>query len=417
MFQELLVADLVVADLTLDNPNVWYELGVRHALRARGVVLVQGPRPTQPVRHLHRPQAALRAEGRRARPGDAGEQDRARLAAMARETLDACARAQGEPGLRAARRTCSEPAVARPAAGRAQRVQRRLRGVAQPAWRWRGRRTAPATSWCWPTRRRRGRWRLEAQRAGRQLPAARLQQFDFALEQFEAALAIDPDDLASRAAARGRASAASGASRRRASASRQLTDDYPADAEAWALAGRVEQGRLDRALAAAGAAQPRRCAAAAAAEEALPGARRSSPTARPSSPTRRTSTRASTRSRCTVLRAHLGGDQRRRPLTDDLLGGVRWAVAGALRARRRQDYWARATLGRAEPAVLRARRRWCATGARRWPRPTRRLVRARLLAPDADAAARPGVPARAETARRARRSSRPRSRAPQPRRS
>src|SRR5215510_13830602 len=29
MFQELLVADLVVADLTIDNPNVWYELGVR----------------------------------------------------------------------------------------------------------------------------------------------------------------------------------------------------------------------------------------------------------------------------------------------------------------------------------------------------------------------------------------------------
>lgn len=48
LFQELLMADLVVADLTLDNPNVWYELGVRHALRARGVVLVQGPRPTQP---------------------------------------------------------------------------------------------------------------------------------------------------------------------------------------------------------------------------------------------------------------------------------------------------------------------------------------------------------------------------------
>jgi tetratricopeptide (TPR) repeat protein len=42
MFQELLVADLVLADLTIDNPNVWYELGVRHALRARGVVLVCG---------------------------------------------------------------------------------------------------------------------------------------------------------------------------------------------------------------------------------------------------------------------------------------------------------------------------------------------------------------------------------------
>jgi hypothetical protein len=48
LFQELLIADLVVADLTLDNPNVWYELGVRHALRARGVVSVQGPRATQP---------------------------------------------------------------------------------------------------------------------------------------------------------------------------------------------------------------------------------------------------------------------------------------------------------------------------------------------------------------------------------
>ncbi len=46
MFQELLIADLVLADLTLDNPNVWYELGVRHALRARGVVLVSGSRTT-----------------------------------------------------------------------------------------------------------------------------------------------------------------------------------------------------------------------------------------------------------------------------------------------------------------------------------------------------------------------------------
>ncbi|EAQ75252.1 hypothetical protein WH5701_09219 [Synechococcus sp. WH 5701] len=57
MFQELLLADLVVADLTIDNPNVWYELGVRHALRARGVVLICGGKvPTafdlQPDRKL-----------------------------------------------------------------------------------------------------------------------------------------------------------------------------------------------------------------------------------------------------------------------------------------------------------------------------------------------------------------------------
>ena len=41
MFQELLMADLVVADLSIDNPNVWYELGVRHALRARGVISIR----------------------------------------------------------------------------------------------------------------------------------------------------------------------------------------------------------------------------------------------------------------------------------------------------------------------------------------------------------------------------------------
>ena len=46
MFQELLIADLVVVDLTIDNPNVWYELGVRHALRARGVVMICGGRAT-----------------------------------------------------------------------------------------------------------------------------------------------------------------------------------------------------------------------------------------------------------------------------------------------------------------------------------------------------------------------------------
>ena len=44
MLQELLIADLVVVDVTIDNPNVWYELGVRHALRARGIVLICGGR-------------------------------------------------------------------------------------------------------------------------------------------------------------------------------------------------------------------------------------------------------------------------------------------------------------------------------------------------------------------------------------
>ncbi len=41
MFQELLMADLVIADLSIHNPNAWYELGVRHGLRAYGIIQVR----------------------------------------------------------------------------------------------------------------------------------------------------------------------------------------------------------------------------------------------------------------------------------------------------------------------------------------------------------------------------------------
>ena len=48
MFQELLLADLVVVDMSIDNANVFYELGVRHALRKRGVVHIQSGRAYMP---------------------------------------------------------------------------------------------------------------------------------------------------------------------------------------------------------------------------------------------------------------------------------------------------------------------------------------------------------------------------------
>jgi tetratricopeptide (TPR) repeat protein len=48
MFQELLLADLVIADLSIDNANVFYELGVRHAIRKRGVVHIQSGRAYMP---------------------------------------------------------------------------------------------------------------------------------------------------------------------------------------------------------------------------------------------------------------------------------------------------------------------------------------------------------------------------------
>ncbi|MCB0103217.1 MAG: DUF4071 domain-containing protein [Anaerolineales bacterium] len=48
MFQELLLADMVICDLSIDNANAFYELGIRHALRKRGVVHIQAGRAYMP---------------------------------------------------------------------------------------------------------------------------------------------------------------------------------------------------------------------------------------------------------------------------------------------------------------------------------------------------------------------------------
>lgn len=42
MFHALLVADVVVADVSIHNANVFYELGIRHALRRAATVLIRG---------------------------------------------------------------------------------------------------------------------------------------------------------------------------------------------------------------------------------------------------------------------------------------------------------------------------------------------------------------------------------------
>lgn len=41
MFEQLLVAHIVIADISVHNANVFYELGIRHALRARQTILIR----------------------------------------------------------------------------------------------------------------------------------------------------------------------------------------------------------------------------------------------------------------------------------------------------------------------------------------------------------------------------------------
>jgi hypothetical protein len=43
MFSLLLVADIVIADITIHNANVFYELGIRHALRDKKTILIKSP--------------------------------------------------------------------------------------------------------------------------------------------------------------------------------------------------------------------------------------------------------------------------------------------------------------------------------------------------------------------------------------
>jgi tetratricopeptide (TPR) repeat protein len=334
MFQELLVADLVVADLTLDNPNVWYELGVRHALRARGVVLIQGPRPTQPFDIYTDRKLNYRLKDGAPDP-DALDSDRKALADLARATLDA------------------------PSARRVSPVYKLLEHLREPQWRellLAEKNEFSDTYETWGSRmevaRQKNRvgdllvladetptqaLRLEARRtAGNSL--IKLRQFEFALEQFEAALQIDPEDKPSRekkAVCLGRL----GRFEEAREWTRQLTEDYPKDAEAWALAGRVEKDHWIQRWRVAGTtpAQMRDAAALelATLEEAIAPYHLAFIT----NPAHFFSGINSLSLH--LLLEHLGGAPSR-TVIDNLVGGVLWASLTA-QERDKKDYWARAS--------------------------------------------------------------------------
>lgn len=344
MFQELLVADLVLAELSVANPNVWYELGVRHALRARGVVLVYGVLPgVEPPKAFdvytdRKLRYALTADGV---PDPAGLADAvAALATLASETLSASTRRRVSP------------------------VYQLLPHLEQPQWkklllaghnefrdaydRWADRMAvarqtnAPGDLLTLADETPTRALALEARcMAGNSL--LQLRQPGLALEQFDAALQIDPDDLPSRqkrAVCLGRLERFAQA-RSAVQALARLSDQ---DADSLALAGRLEKDAWTarwRPRSAAGAAlEPAVWQAAAAGEDGL--------LAEAVRPYRQafelnpghyySGINALTLS---LLRAFLGGSVDAAD-TERLRGGVRWAVACAL-LRSPRDYWARAS--------------------------------------------------------------------------
>jgi tetratricopeptide (TPR) repeat protein len=243
MFQELLIADLVVVDITIDNPNVWYELGVRHALRARGVVLVSGGQASKAFDiYTDRKLRYGLAQG----GPDPATRD-ADLAALSEMIVATMQSWQGR---------------------RVSPVYQLMPNLEEPDWR-RLRVGSFREFWeaheAWERRvveaRRRGdvgdmlvladeapvaAFRGEAWiRAGSAL--RRIGRYDFALEQLDKGLAIDPGDRAGlrekgiclqRLAERGTVGVAPESVRDHY---RRMLRDEPRDAETWALLGRVEK--------------------------------------------------------------------------------------------------------------------------------------------------------------------------------
>jgi len=338
MFQELLLADLVVVDLSIDNPNVWYELGVRHGLRARGVIQIQCQREYLPFDvYVDR---TLRYHIKDGTPDPTFvTTDQHALATFAQETIDSWRERKVSP------------------------VYHLLRFLQEPDWK--SLRVEEAKEFweayeAWEDRieiaRKTNRpgdilvlagevptrmLRLEThRRAGKALLS--LGQFAFALEQYEKALALDPDDRESRQ----RKGLLLGRLKRIDEAKEWLSaivEDHPEDAESWGLLGRVVKEewvdtwhREER--------TPDQMRQEAANEEARlreaiePYARgfRQDP--------RHYYSGINTVALMHVLR-YLVGSESTEETADrhEMEGGVRWAVRSALE-KDPKDYWARVTL-------------------------------------------------------------------------
>jgi len=347
MFQELLLADLVVADLSMDNPNVWYELGVRHALRPRGVVQIQCARDYLPFDVYG--QRTLRYHVKDGLPDPEHlEKDKQALTEMAVATVTSLGERKISP------------------------VYSLLPYLTPPDWKtlrmggmnefweaydqWSQRiKTAQRAGWVGnivalaneaPARV----LQIEACRtAGKAL--VRLKHFAFALAQFEKALAINPQDLESR---QQRAMLLGKLERREEARGliEEIIKDHPDDAETHGLLGRLEKDEWVDKWRIEGNTP----------EQMLDDAGYESELLRNAMNAYEEGFRKDPRSYYTGVNAltlqclygHLTGEAMNEQEVDAMAGGVRWAVKCELyklKEQPKETYWAKVTLGDLETLV------------------------------------------------------------------
>jgi tetratricopeptide (TPR) repeat protein len=335
MFQELLLADLVVADLSIDNPNVWYELGVRHALRPKGVIQIQSQRDYMPFDVYVDRSVRYHLKDGRLDP-DKLEDDRKSLAAFARETMNAWHERRVSP-------VYNLLPFLKPPDWKTLRL-----GGINELWeeleRWQSRvRTAQKAQRAGdvlvfageaPTRALEMEARLAAANA-----LLKLEHFAFALEQCDCALAIEPQNVEARRVK----GIVLGRLERYPEADvwlRELVEDDREDGENWGLLGRVAKDAWLARWRRPGFTDEQKRKAAAS-EAAL---------LREAVKAYETGFRKDARNYYPGVNAlslvclceHLTGkkDRRRRNALD---GGIRWSLECAL-AKDQDDYWARASV-------------------------------------------------------------------------
>ncbi len=347
MFQELLMADLVVADLSIDNANAWYELGVRHGLRARGIVQIRRTGSNRipfdvcvdRTLHYHLQDGVPDPQFLTA--------DRALLGKVALETLQSQRSRPSSP------------------------VYQYLPNLQEPDWK--SLRVKNADDFWqrheqWESRvevaRKNNRpgdilvladeapsyaLRLEGYRtAGNALIS--VGQFAYALEQFEKALAINPEDLVS-AQKKGIVLGRLGKTALAEQWLKDLSNKHPRDAETWALLGRLEKERWIALWRKDGAGNEQMKEDAACESEQLQEAIRAYRQGFIEHPeSYYAGINALTLS---FLLRHLLDENKEDEELTAMIGGVRWAVTSDLtrETANKKNYWARVTMADLEVLV------------------------------------------------------------------